>query len=153
MHSAATYWTDTSYHLPGSSTDWVAQAVRSEEVNSAATVAEAWDSIDLETNPGIDNSNFINSWQYEQLGPGWHCGPYTNNGIAVLNANRHQGSPNILYADGHVRADADLTTLATDSRLPAAPVGSWAGAKITTWSDFDPTWGNINHIVPQRSHR
>ena len=135
--------------------DYAAQAIRPSEVYNPSRVAEGWDSNDLETTPNINvAAPAPTCWDIENLAPGWDVGPfnYLTGGIALLNAYRHQGSPVILYADGHVAADATRTINASD--LPAAPGswGSWAGLKCTTWSDWDPRWGTLQHIVPNLSY-
>jgi len=79
--------------------------------------------------------------------PGAHGGPFIRaNAWAALNASRHAGSPNVLYVDGHVAADATRALTAGD--LGACSYGSWAGSKLTSWPDRDPTFGSLNHIAP-----
>ena len=124
---------------------WVCQAVRPSEVRNAARVAEAWDSHDIDTTPNIVKA--WPTWWTENLIPGAHGGPFIRaNAWAALNASRHAGSPNVLYVDGHVAADATRALTAGD--LGACSYGSWAGSKLTSWPDRDPTFGSLNHIAP-----
>jgi len=153
--SEGTYrWMDPEIRLPGDGNPYSAQAVRQEEIDRPMQIAEAWDSFDLETTPGYTTPNWIMGWSIENMMPGWHVGPfeYGANGWAVLNAYRHGGSPNILYADGHVSADADHALQASELGAPQGG-GSWNGAKVTSWGDFDPRWGSNNHIIPRREMR
>lgn len=146
-----TMWMDYLLYPPGKS-DYVAQAVRPSEVFRPDRVAEGWDSNDVETCPNGDfglGSGSGWDWTMENLQPGWHMGPFNRNanGWALLNAYRHQGSPNILYVDGHVAADANQPI--KPSQLGSPPLGSWTGLQCTSWSDFNSTWGTLHHIVPR----
>ncbi|MFB3891391.1 MAG: prepilin-type N-terminal cleavage/methylation domain-containing protein [Phycisphaerae bacterium] len=146
-----TMWMDWLLYFPGRS-EYAAQAISPTEVFRPDRVAEGWDSNDLETCPkgdfGVGGGGWV--WESENMQPGYHIGPYNRNtnGWALLNANRHNGSPNILYVDGHVGADA--TRPIKPSEIGAFPVGggSWTGLKCNSWPDFDPTWGTLNHIAP-----
>ncbi|GAG46183.1 unnamed protein product, partial [marine sediment metagenome] len=59
---------------------------------------------------------------------------------------RHPSSSNILYADGSVRADA--TRVVTESDLDPCPSGTWEGLNVTSWADWDNTFGTLHHIIP-----
>ncbi|MFB3893743.1 MAG: Tfp pilus assembly protein FimT/FimU [Phycisphaerae bacterium] len=147
-------WMDPEIRLPGDPNPYSAQAIRQDEVDRPMQIAEAWDSFDLETCPGYPTSSWVMGWAIENMLPGWHVGPYeyAANGWAVLNGYRHEGSPNVLYADGHVAADADRRLQSSD--LGAAQGGgSWTGARVTSWPDYDPKWGSNNHILPRREWR
>jgi prepilin-type processing-associated H-X9-DG protein/prepilin-type N-terminal cleavage/methylation domain-containing protein len=148
-HQAYNTWmADCAIHRPGEDgIDRYAQATKPEEGGRLSSIAEAWDSFDMDSVPGAIFSP--NGWAYECIMPGWHVGPMTRgtNGWVVLNAKRHDGSPNILYGDGHVSADATRTLKPSD--LGTCPSGSWQGARITSWTDYDPVWGSLSHIVPR----
>lgn len=134
---------DPKLYLPNG-TAYYAQAVTPDEVDNPGLVAQAWDSFDV--NEGTENYS-----------PGWHVGPASNNtnrvipdtggrrdaGQVVLNAARHDGSPNILYVDGHVAADADAEFKEGDS------AGEIEIRKAVTWGDSDATYGTMHHIAPQ----
>jgi prepilin-type processing-associated H-X9-DG protein len=143
--------TDINLYVPTDSdmldwqNGWVCQAVRPDEIRSAGTVAEAWDSHDMATTPGIVKS--WPTWWTENLIPGGHAGPFSRgNAWAALNGLRHSGSPNILYADGHVSADATRPLKPAD--LGSCSYGSWNDATLTSWPDRDPKFGSLNHIAP-----
>jgi prepilin-type processing-associated H-X9-DG protein/prepilin-type N-terminal cleavage/methylation domain-containing protein len=118
------------------------QAVHPDEVADLASKAEAWDTWDLDSAPKLasawGNRNMTISLR---LTPGWHAGIYHSGGKAFLNGGRHEGSPNILYADGHVAADAEkpITGLS----------GDYEGLKAVTWDQWDNTFGNMNRLVPR----
>jgi prepilin-type processing-associated H-X9-DG protein len=152
IHPRDTWESDTLLSLPDGSSGWNAQAVRPDEVESAQTKAEAWDTFDLDTTPGIPFSQYTDNWMIEHSMPGWHIGPFTDgtNGRVLFNAGRHQGSPNILYADGHVSADATNTDIINNAAISGV-VGPTA--KVTSYTDFDPTWGNLNRIAPKLTRR
>jgi len=143
-----TGWLGYDLWLVNQNTWYIAQAIKPEEIAKPSHVAEAWDSMDYETMPELTWPN--GSWSREGLLPGWHVGPQSQgmNGWAALNGARHPGSPNILYADGHVAADAKKELKRTDvGTMPNG--GSWNGMKLNSWDDFIPTWGTMHHIVPQ----
>ena len=125
------------------------QAINPEEIHTPADCAEAWDSWDLDTAPNVA---FDASWEVECVLPGWHVGPMSRGtrGWALLNADRHQDGPNILYADGHVASDA-RRRINPSTELGACPAGSWEGLKAVSWNDYRMhTWGTMWHIVPQQ---
>ena len=66
-------------------------------------------------------------------------------GLALLNGSRHPSSPNVLYADGSVRAD--VRRRVDPSELGACPIGTWEGLKTNTWEDVTAL-GTLHHIVP-----
>ena len=144
-----TKWINWPIVLPNSDVCYGTNAVRPQEIDRADQVAEAWDSNDVETTPGV---NFAGSWAVELLAPGWHAGPQTigANGWVMLNGSRHPSSPNILYADGSVRADATRQLKVSD--LGVCPSGTWTGLKVNSWpdADYDPTFGTIWHILPRK---
>ena len=146
--------TDTWLRLPEGI--YVAQAVRSSEVENPANCAEAWDSFDPDTimdmaRPPGDPKLLKLGTNYlmEHWIPGGHWGPATTDasGWAVLNGRRHKGSPNILYADGSVREDA--TRLLMPSDLPQWQYSGLDRAWLVSWPDKDPFWGSMKHIVPR----
>jgi prepilin-type processing-associated H-X9-DG protein len=141
-----TQWIDWELFLPGGQGPFVAQAISDEEINQPASIAEAWDSWDVGSCGQIDTSN----WSVENTWPGWHVGPQSagTNGWAILNAGRHRGSPNVLYADGHVSADAGRAIAVSD--LGACPGGSWTGIQAVSWFDYDATYGTMSRILPRR---
>ena len=97
-----TLWIDWQIR-PVNGQPHMAQAAHRSQIQNLAQVAEAWDGFDLDSHPNMVYSD----WNAENFVPGRHVGPANqSNGWAVLNAARHEGSPNILYADGSVRADA-----------------------------------------------
>ncbi len=137
--------------VPPDGKTYGAQAINLDEVDTPGQVAEAWDSNDLDTAPGFD---FTGQFRVENLMPGANWGPEMEyaNGMALLNGARHPGSPNILYADGSVRADA--TRKVKPSEL-AGPLAGISGIKVNTWADNGATakgmaLGTLHHIVPQR---
>jgi len=151
-HQVISTWIDYLMYPPGTYADglWLAaQAVSPAEVANPALVAEAWDSCDLETAP---NAVFGPNWVMENLQAGWHVGPYNRatNGWALLNAVRHDGSPNILYADGSVVADA--TRRIDPTELEACPDGNWKGLNVVSWPDYKEDWGTLHHILPQTAY-
>ena len=115
------------------------------EIEDPANTAEAFDSMDFECAPNIRFDQ--NDYGLEKLTPGWHAGPYcdTTGGWAALNGARHPSSPNILYADGHVSADA--TKVLEPRHMGSAPNGNWSGIRLNSWDDFDPQFGTMRHIV------
>jgi prepilin-type processing-associated H-X9-DG protein len=152
---SCTSWTDYILYPPralyGTSGVWgyAAQAVSPDEIQGTSRVAQAWDSMDLNTAPNVDvGQTGSGAWTMENLQPGWHVGPFNRGtrGLALLNGARHLGSPNILYADGHVGRDA--TRVVTGADLESCPNGSWTGINVVTWPDSAPNFGTLNHIVP-----
>ena len=142
------FWTDYVLFPPASNGAFAAQATHPNEIANPARVAQGWDGCDLETAPNLGYVWPV--WETENLTPGWHIGPFNRGtgGRALLNAARHGGSPNILYADGHVAADANRR-INPDEDLGPCPWGTWEGLKTTTWDDFDADFGTLNHIVPR----
>jgi prepilin-type processing-associated H-X9-DG protein len=143
-----TSWIDWPVHMVDGSA-YGTQAISPEEVYSPGDCAEAWDSWDLDTAPNVAIDQ---SYDVECLVPGWHVGPMSAgaNGRALLNAARHRGGPNILYADGHVASDA-RKKIDTDRDLGRCPAGEWEGLKAVTWDEYRVnTWGTMWHIVPQQ---
>ena len=70
---------------------------------------------------------------------------------AMLNGSRHFGSPNILYGDGSVRADATkkIDPLAAGFNPPsAASDADYVGALAQTWPDWHETFGTYYHLIP-----
>ena len=150
-HGHMSRWIDYCLYPPAGDPSvpfYSAQAVRPSELWATGEVAEAWDSPDIETAPNVDFNWPV--WLMENLQPGWHAGPYnrSTNGLALLNGSRHPGSPNILYADGSVHADARRKV--DPSELGPCPAGSWAGLQVNTWEDYDPAFGTLIHVVPKR---
>lgn len=147
----ATRWIDFLIVLPGGST-YAAQAVRPQEIDDMAHVAEAWDSCDFETAPNVDRDRPA----VQNLLPGWHVGPQSRgtNGWAMLNGARHPVSPNILYAEGSVRADATKELTPADLGGPGScPAGTWDGIKANSWWDWEGPpdgFGTMHHIVPRK---
>ena len=128
------------------------QAINIDEVDDTSQVAEAWDSNDLDTTPNVWRTG---AYSVENLLPGCHWGPQTEhaNGWAMLNGGRHPGSPNILYADGSVRADATKPLAISD--LGSCPSGTWRAMKVNSWAERSATLdgtdiGTLHHIIPQR---
>jgi len=62
----------------------------------------------------------------------------------------HSGGVNVLYADGHVAADA-TEELKPSQMGPMPNGGTWKGMKINSWQDYVKTWGTLHHVVPQRA--
>jgi len=142
-----TLWLDYPVHMADGS-GYATQAVNLEEISQPSTCAEAWDSWDLGTAPNV---SIDRSYDVECIVPGWHVGPMSagTDGWALLNGDRHQGSPSILYVDSHVASDA-RQKIDPSSDLGACPAGNWNGLKAVSWSDYrDFTWGTMWHIVPQ----
>lgn len=148
-----TMWIDFILNLatPGV---YVCQAVSPDEIKQPASVAEAFDGWDHESIPGLNwaDSGLNGAWSWENLVPGWHVGPQSEhcNGWALLNGRRHPSSPNVMYADGHVAADA--TRDVPLNEVGGLPGGaSWEGAYVKSWEDFDHTFGTMRHVVPRMS--
>jgi prepilin-type N-terminal cleavage/methylation domain-containing protein/prepilin-type processing-associated H-X9-DG protein len=135
-----TQWIDFVVALPDG-TNCTAQAVSPEEVHSPSDVAEAFDSWDVRSTLGDTDLMY---WSRENMWPGWHVGPQCDetNGWALLNGGRHRGSPNILYADNHVAADAEVEP------KPAQPAW-WSGANARTWAGWHDTLGTLTHVLPR----
>lgn len=161
VHGNTGQWqTDWPLNLGGQSDMnelWIAQAVSPDEVKQPSSVAEAWDSWDLQSTPW---GNKFTDWSVENMSPGWHVGPFTTgtNGWVALNRYRHAGSPEILYADGHAAADATKELQPSD--LGSCPISAgWNGCQINSWGDYDSSprntskgvrqLGTLNHIVPR----
>jgi prepilin-type processing-associated H-X9-DG protein/prepilin-type N-terminal cleavage/methylation domain-containing protein len=145
-----TMWIDYFLELADGQA-YIAQAVKPDEVKRPANVAEAWDSCDFQTGPEVSWAS-TGDWSWENLGPGWHVGPQSENcrGWALLNGARHPGSPNILYADNHVSADATKDVPLNEVGPP--PGGAtWKGAKLKSWENFDGVFGTMINIVPERT--
>ncbi len=144
-----TYWTDFTIQLAAGSGYYICQAITPEEIENTASVAEAWDSHDFETLPGFPMPRPQGHWDIENLIPGWHVGPQSAymKGWAALNGARHPTSPNVLYADGHVRADAKKQLERKDLSNP--PGGSFEGCRLNSWDDYINTFGTMHHIVPE----
>jgi prepilin-type processing-associated H-X9-DG protein len=144
-----TGWLGFPIFLVRQSRWYICQAVVPDELPDPAHVAEAWDGMDYETLPHLTWPN--GTWSREGLCPGWHVGPQSEGtrGWAVLNGARHPSSPNILYADGHVGADA-TRQLSPSQMGPMPNGGSWKDMKLNSWEDFLDTWGTMHHIVPER---
>jgi len=140
------------YGLPNDDTVYITQAISPDEVYEPTTVAEAWDSWDLDSTTMDVRQGSLNSmWDVEGLWPGWHAGPQTGgtNGWALLNGGRHPNGPNILYADVHVASDANREIVPSRD-LGACPSGDWTGLKAVSWNDYHETFGTIAHILPKR---
>ena len=114
------------------------QSVSPAEVDHPADVAEAWDSWDLGSTPGVAWAS--GETAASRMDPGWASGVPRLGDYVAFNGYRHSGACNILYADGHVASDAE-----TD--MPASKLtGNLVGAKILTWSGLDSDWGHLNKI-------
>ena len=127
---------------------------RTDEIAKAANVAEAFDGWDPHSIPDLNwaDPGTHGEWSWENIVPGWHVGPQSEhcNGWALLNGARHPESPNVLYADGHVAADA--TNNVPTGQLSGLPGGaSWEASKVKSWYDFDAVFGTMGHIVPRSS--
>lgn len=129
-------------------TSYGTQAIRPEEIHNPAVCAEGWDSWDLGTAPNV---GIQTSYSVECLVPGWHVGPMSTGtkGWALLNGTRHDSGANILYADGHVLADA-RRKIDPSKDLADCPAGSWEDLQATSWDDYMDTWGTMWHIIPQQ---
>ncbi len=120
------------------------QAINPGELEDPASTAEAWDSWDIDSAPMLKSQwgNKLVSIDLT-LTPGWHAGVYQSGGRGILNGGRHEGSPSILYADGHVEADAEkVGQFSSGSPL--------AGLKAITWDEWDTTFGNMHRLIPRR---
>jgi len=141
-----TLWIDYFLYPPGT---WcICQAVHPDELHQPAKTAEAWDSFDFETLPNFSVAQGV--WDVENLIPGWHVGPQSKygNGYALLNGARHPESPNILYADGHVSANATKELTASDLGNPPASCGTFQDCLLNSWDDWDDDFGTMHYIVP-----
>ena len=132
-------------YLPNDPTRYAAQAINPEEVVDPCGCAEAWDSPDFGT---LDWLTETRNWRVDSLMPGFYVGPQMRgtNGLAVLPGSRHIGSPNILYADGHVAADATRKIKPDD--LGECPVGTWDSINAYTWPEHNHPFGTLHHILP-----
>ena len=112
------------------------QAVHPMELADPSSIAEAWDSWDLESTPNIP---WLGQWtSYGAYTPGWHGGVprETIGGVAnraLFNGARH---------------------VASDALLPVNPIaegmpGEFLGMKAFTWDRYDPTFGNLPRLVPR----
>ena len=137
---------------------YLAQATHPEEIENPSACAEAWDGMDIDSVPkeaywGSSSSDW-DACDYEDLVPGWSVGPQTigANGWALLPADRHPGgSPNILYADGTVRADATRRITLQDIPGIAARLGANKDTHLISWDDYEPQlYGTIPHLLPKR---
>ena len=139
---------DTQIFLRGVADPYGAQAINPDEISRPSICAEAWDSWDIGTAPNFAFTP--GAYPGERLAPGWHGGPMSEgtNGWAILNSARHKGSPNILYADGHVASDANRVIEDTD--LGSCPDGSWADIRACSWDEEHIRfgWGTMWHITP-----
>ena len=91
--------------------------------------------------------------EYEDLVPGWNVGPQTMHarGWALLPADRHPGgSPNILYVDGSVRADATRRLRRADIPEISARMPAGSEMHLTSWEDYDAVFGTAGHLAPRR---
>ena len=156
QHLDTTDGTATRLYLPDG-TAHAAQATHPQGIHDAEHVAQAWDCPDPETAPDVDK----NSESVQALLPGAHWGPHSqgSNGYAVLNGSRHPNSPNVLYANGSVRADA---TQRLDPAGWTCPAGTWKGLRANSWPDWTDEWidprgklppipaiGTLHHIIPR----
>jgi len=144
-------WIEGAVTLPDGTQAWT-QAINPEELSQASNIAEAWDSWDLESAPNVP-------WETQYLPapttcghdgewtPGWHAGTAMVLGRVLLNGFRHKGSPNILYADGHVSADANRPIDPEVDRV-IDHNAAYAGINAYTWSTYSMFFGNLVHIVP-----
>ena len=145
-----TYWINWWVEMVDG-TGYGTQAINPEEIHSPALCAEAWDSWDVGTAPNVATET---DSSVECLLPGWHVGPMSTGtkGWALLNAARHDGGPNVLYADGHVLADV-RRKIDPFNDLGACPAGTWEGLQAVSWDDYMPRdWGTMWHIIPQREY-
>ena len=123
------------------------------QTDNPSMCAEAWDSFDPDTIPGVKEGTirYGTDWSMEHWPPGMHFGPATTDasGWVGLNAARHAGSPNILYAEGSVHSDA--TRMLKPSDLPGWQYGGLDRARLCSWPEYYPVWGSMKRIVP--AHR
>jgi len=140
-----TYWMDWRIWLRDGQM-YGTQAVSDEEIDQPASIAEAWDSWDLDSAPGVSKTDA----NVENVLPGWHIGPQSDgtNGWFMMNAARHPDGPNILYADGHVSSDANRPVSPGD--LGTCPAGTWDGIRAVSWNDYHETFGTLWHMLPKR---
>ena len=137
-------WIGCRARLPDGSVGWT-QAINPDELSQPSDIAEAWDSWDLDSAPNIPWETEYQNTRGGAVTPGWHAGVATASGRAVLNGYRHKGSPNILYADGHVSADANRPI---DPASDGLPLPDYEGLHAYTWSNYSMRWGNLDHLVP-----
>ncbi|HET6427742.1 MAG TPA: hypothetical protein VFJ30_04990, partial [Phycisphaerae bacterium] len=135
-------WVGHSVYLPDGRRAYT-QAVHPDELEDTALKAEAWDSWDVKSAPKVDWWNTIPGLG-GSITPGWHAGAATVGGKVMFNALRHDGSPNILYADGHVAADATRPITSADGLRPELD-----GLKAVTYEEWDDTFGTFRRLVPQ----
>jgi prepilin-type processing-associated H-X9-DG protein len=140
-YAAYWQWIGGQVKPPNETTWYYTQAIAPEELAQPAMVMESSDGWDLRTAPKI---NWLADPGRGMLTPGISVGPYINNGRVLYNGFRHKAPPNVLYADGHVKADA---TKVVDA---LAELGSdFEGASIYTYPDWNDVWGNLEHVVPR----
>ena len=152
-------WPEPFAYLPPprDGNTWVSHAISPAELESPTRTAEAWDSWDPECLPNLnaDKDEDEQGWWGETLGhgsfftPGWAAGTTHAGATALLNGYRHPGSPNILFGDGGVRAEATkkVDPLAAGIWVPGAPA-DYVGAIANTWPDWNDTYGTYHHLVP-----
>jgi prepilin-type N-terminal cleavage/methylation domain-containing protein len=137
-------WTQPWAFLKVGTNPWVSHAISPSEVMSPARVAEAWDGFDPESAPNID-------WGGDTVGigaqflPGWSPGTTHAGSTVIVNGYRHKGSPNILYSDASVRADARHAV----DPVGLGMAGRYAGATAQTWEYDDDKLGTYFHLVPR----
>ena len=153
MSDDNTAWGDFWFWLPDNK-QYCAQATVPDEVHNPSNCAEAWDSWDVESVPNI---SFEGSYAVvpHNLVPGWHVGPETSKGWVLLNSGRHlePGSPNILYADGHVSGDAGRMLEKKDLGACPGSGGSWDDIKACSWNEYDDDWGTVWHVAPKKEFK
>ena len=144
-------WIEGAVTMPNGIQVWT-QAINPDELSQASDIAEAWDSWDLDSAPNV-------AWETEyypapqtcghdgEWTPGWHAGTAMVRGRVLLNGARHNGSPNILYADGHVSADANRPIDPEGDKI-VEHNAAYAGINARTWSNYNMLFGNLSHIVP-----
>ena len=139
-------WIEADITLADGAVGWT-QAVNPDELSQASNIAEAWDSWDLDSAPNIPWATQYcpQPWSDGMWTPGWHGGVATAAGRAVLNGARHKSSPNILYADGHVSADANRPI---DPAADGLTDPEYEGLQAYTWSHYHRTFGNLDHVIP-----
>ncbi len=144
---------------PRDDTTWVSHAISPAELESPVRTAEAWDTWDPECLPNLNADApggqrgwwGNTTWHGSQFVPGWQAGMTRAGATGLLNGHRHRGSPNILYADGGVRADATkrVDPLSAGFWVPSGAVeADYVGAVANTWPDWNETYGTYHHLVP-----
>jgi prepilin-type processing-associated H-X9-DG protein len=122
------------------------QSIRPAEVDRPADIAEAWDSWDVRSLPNMSWGTVLAvPAGLARWTPGWSAQmPTISNSRAAFNGYRHGGPCNILYADGHVSADADEQVVPS---VEWAGNTVMAGAKVYTWPRADSLWGHWDRLV------